>query len=291
MAGYTAIAEVQLMFKFFEDLIKYLMDSHFISPYQVHRAVERLLSINTHVRNNQTFQELDYNDIRNRIGYLRVLGPAHSFLVFEVMSKIFHDTTPTQIRKMLREPSLNVLFLGCGPGNDFFGFLSALYGRHLGIHLLNVTLMDKKRGWESVFTAIKNRLSGFGDRARAARVYSDVKIQTSFVEGNICEIERNVEITEIIRRMDLIFMVKIMPYLPVDEKETILRNLASSMKIGAILAVIDCPIPFECFSNLESILRPFYTCECNNVYYPFNSEFDCPHICKCSADVKLFVRM
>ncbi|GIY00686.1 uncharacterized protein CDAR_517921 [Caerostris darwini] len=134
------------IFLFYEKLLLELMVKFSVTFRGVRISVQDLISNYRRVTNDRLPSEIDYTKKGNCLAYLHRYATCHAALVAEAVTDILESSSSTILTSKLDNRALNVMFLGGGPGNDFVGFLTALYGRRDRLFYLNVTIVDKMSG-------------------------------------------------------------------------------------------------------------------------------------------------
>ncbi|GIY42894.1 uncharacterized protein CEXT_608271 [Caerostris extrusa] len=137
---------------FYELLLTDMMVKFSVASSDVRISVQHLISNYRLVNNGQLPSEIDYTKKDNCLAYLHRYAICHAAFVAEAVTDIFESSSSTILTSKLDSKTLNVVFLGGGPGNDFVGFLTALNGRCDRLFDLDVTIVDKMSGWEDIFT-------------------------------------------------------------------------------------------------------------------------------------------
>ncbi|GFY37117.1 uncharacterized protein TNIN_76251 [Trichonephila inaurata madagascariensis] len=199
---------------------------------------------------------MDYNNIKYCLGYLHRYAPCHTFLVAKAMSALLRESCV--LNDLLSKQTLNVVFLGAGPGNDFVGFLIALYGKHEDILNVDVTVVDKTSGWENVFneTVLQLRQGACG---KAGYVFDDVDVYSTFVTADLKEARGwSGKMKTKLWNADVVFLVKTLSHIPEVDRLDVLQNIINGTRCDTFLVYIDYPCPYGIFFYLMSSLKPVY---------------------------------
>ncbi|GFS89400.1 uncharacterized protein TNCV_1809351 [Trichonephila clavipes] len=207
---------------FYETLLLNLMGKFSVTDFQVTSSIKHLIDNYRQVSCGRLPSEIDYNDIKYCLGYLHRYAPCHTFLVAEVVSTILLESSV--LNDLLNKQTLNVVFLGGGPGNDFVGFLMAFHGKHEEIFDLDVTIVDKMSGWENVFneTILQLRQEACG---KAGYVFDDVNVSSTFITADLKETgEWSDEMKTKLRNADVVFLVKALSHIPDEDKLNVIQR-------------------------------------------------------------------
>ncbi|KAF8782325.1 hypothetical protein HNY73_012624 [Argiope bruennichi] len=281
--------EKEAISRFYDELVSELTVRYSVAHYQVDNALSSLVYNYRHMKNGRTPQECDYNNISSCIGYLHQYAPCHSCMVYAIIHELWRQPL-IEIFYLRIKNTLNVTFIGSGPGNDFVGFLSALQGT-LGFVLnMNVTFVDKMQGWENIVLATIEKLRN-GGCGNAENVYKRINVKVSFLKSDITKIALFDQALQInLKTTEVVFLVKALSTIPDEYKHSALKNIIPHMKPGAILIFIDCPYPHQ-LSTLNFRLREIY--QKMNTKYTCSSRtrFGHKNITRCRADAKVFVKI
>ncbi|GFS47234.1 uncharacterized protein NPIL_674531 [Nephila pilipes] len=212
-----------VMLLFYERLLIDLMEKYSVEDIDVRLSIQHLTTNYRQVCNGRLPSEIDYNNTRHCLGYLHRYAACHTFLVSEAVSAILNESDV--LTSPLSKQTLNVVFLGGGPGNDFVGFLTALHGKHEAICALDVTVVDKMSGWENVFneTVLKLRR---GACCKAGYVFDDVNVSSTFITADLKETGGwSDEMETKLRNADIVFLVKALSHIPNEDKKDVLQVL------------------------------------------------------------------
>ncbi|GFY51802.1 uncharacterized protein TNIN_115481 [Trichonephila inaurata madagascariensis] len=260
-----------------------------VTDFQVTLSIKHVIDNYRQVSSGRLPSEIDYNDIKYCLGYLHRYAPCHTFLVAEVVSTILLESSV--LNDLLNKQTLNVMFLGGGPGNDFVGFLMALHGKHEEIFDLDVTVVDKMSGWENVFneTILQLRQEACG---KAGYVFDDVNVSSTFITADLKEAgEWSDEMKTKLGNADVVFLVKALSHIPDEDKLNVIQNIINNIGWKTLLVYIDYPFPLGVFYNLNLFVR--------EVYLSFKERYDfkyiyraygCLNITTCKAVARVFQR-
>ncbi|XP_015915759.1 uncharacterized protein [Parasteatoda tepidariorum] len=285
-------SEYSIILYFYERLLDALMQYRCVQPEHVQQAIKTLVYNYGRVTNGKTPEDLDYNKFSNCVGYLHRYAACHTALVHTVMLKIFHTSPPAAIRRMLAlKDQLGLMCLGSGPGNDFVGVLSALYGKHYGLLNLDISVVDKMSGWQQIFVETEKRLRR-GDCGNASNIFKEVAVSASFLQADLKNPSQwNAEFKRKLSNADIITLVKFLSVVPNADKLSVLKNIVVPMKPGAVIVLIDCPYPSSEFETLKNYLDCVYEATKEKFNFNFQVErFGYPNITTCRAVIRVFVR-
>ncbi|CAL1273284.1 unnamed protein product [Larinioides sclopetarius] len=280
-----------VIFKFYKTLSVKLLKTFSVGYSEALNSVQHLMNTYRRVSCGNLPTEIDYTKKSNCIGYLQRYAACHAALVLDAISDIFDSSSSHVLLSKLNKKSLNVMFLGGGPGNDFVGFLTALFSHHYHLFDLDVTVVDKMSGWEDVFSETVENLRG-GDCGKASWFFEEVNIMTTFIAVDLKNIEEwNKNMKDKMQNADIVFFIKALSHIPDGDKLQVLQNVVTSMKLESHLIYIDYPYPNEVFSSLSGYLRAVYhsyKTRYNLVHK--DSAFGFSNIDSCRAVAKLFQR-
>ncbi|KAF8782512.1 hypothetical protein HNY73_012785 [Argiope bruennichi] len=255
-------------------------------------SVRRLISNLSQVSYGVLPSTRDYKDKSYCIGYLHRYAACHAALVFDAVSDILDPSSSSDVLSAkLQKKSLNVMFLGAGPGNDFVGFLIALLGHHYHLFDLDVTVVDKISGWEAIFNETLESLKR-GDCGKASSIFDEVNVTTTFISADLKDSDEwDENMRTKLATADVVFFVKTLSHIPDDDKLLILQNVVSFMKLDSHLIYIDYPYPYAVFASLRNQLRIVYQAwEMRYLLGHKDNAFGCSNIDSCGAVVKIFER-
>ncbi|GBN21655.1 hypothetical protein AVEN_130184-1, partial [Araneus ventricosus] len=168
--GYTSSVDIgsdteveddkHVIFIFYKTLSIKLLRKFSIRHLDIITSVQHLISNYSQVSYGILPTEINYAKKSHCVGYLHRYAACHAALVFDAVSDIFDPSSSDILSPKLHKKSMNVMFLGGGPGNDLVGFLTALYSHHHHLFDLDVTVVDKMSGWEDVFNETVENLRG-----------------------------------------------------------------------------------------------------------------------------------
>ncbi|GBN70652.1 hypothetical protein AVEN_15828-1 [Araneus ventricosus] len=280
--------EKETISRFYDELVSDLTVKYSVPNYQIEQAIGCLVRSYRYMRCGRTLSDCDYNNICYCIGYLHQYASCHSSMVFAVMHELWRSSL-IEIFYLRMKNTLDVTFIGSGPGNDLVGFLSAIHGMHGFVLNMNVTIVDKMQGWEKVVLATAEKLRN-GGCGNAGIVYRDINVRISFLKSDITNITVfDHQLQANLKETDVVFLVKMLSTVPDENKGSALRNIVHNMKTGAILIFIDCPYPAE-LATFNFCLREIYQKMNNRYSCSTRIRFGHKNISKCTANVKVFVK-
>ncbi|GFS53686.1 uncharacterized protein NPIL_257481, partial [Nephila pilipes] len=241
---------------FYEILLIDLMKKYSVAYFDVSSSIQYLINNYSLINKGWFPSEIDFNNTKYCLGYLHRFAACHTFLVSEAVSAILNESDV--LTSPLSKQTLNVVFLGGGPGNDFVGFLTALHGKHEAICALDVTVVDKMSGWENVFneTVLKLRRGACG---KAGYVFGDVIGSSTFITADLKETGGwSDEMESKLRNADIVFLVKVLSHIPNADRLDVLQNIINGTRKDSLLIYVDYPCPYGIFLYLMSSLRPVY---------------------------------
>lgn len=272
---------------FYETLLISLMKKFSVMDLEITLSILHLKNNYSKVSYGRLPSEIDFNNITYCLGYLHRYAPCHTFLVSEAVSAILNESYV--LNHVLSEQTLNVVFLGGGPGNDFVGFLIALQGKHEDIFDLDVTLVDKMSGWENVLDETVLQLRD-GACGKAGYVFDDVNISSTFITADLKEASGwSDELEMKLINADIVFLVKALSHIPDEDKLDVLQNIINRISSDTLLIYIDYPYPNGIFSSMEPFLRTVYCSwkERYNFSHRYYS-YGCSNTITCRAEVRVF---
>ncbi|GFT60775.1 uncharacterized protein NPIL_47671 [Nephila pilipes] len=285
-------SEYSIILYFYEELLNTLIQRYGVRENDLQSAIQHLVYNYSHLTHGKTPEDLDYNYLSNCLGYLHRYAACHTALVLSVMIRMFHKCPPPAIRKLLAlKNDLNLVCIGSGPGNDLVGFLSALYGKHFGLLDMDVTIVDKMAGWETVFQETIRRLK-LGELGNVGKIFKDLKVNTSFLLGDMKYPDSwSNNLKQKLINADIMLISKFLSIVPDADKFRILKNITMSMKPGAILIFIDCPCPTAEFTALQKYLDVVYEACKERFNFDFEvKRFEYPNITTSRAVVRVCVK-
>ncbi|GFR10142.1 uncharacterized protein TNCT_516881 [Trichonephila clavata] len=269
---------------FYEKLLIDLMQKFSVRYSDVSSSIQYLINNYSLIDKNWFPLEIDFNNIKYCLGYLHRYAPCHTFVVAEAVSAILRESHV--LNDLLSKQTLNVMFLGAGPGNDLVGFLIALYERHEDVLNLDVTVVDKMSGWKNIFneTVLKLRQGACG---KAGYVFDDVDVYSTFVTADLKEARGwSGTMKTKLWNADVVFLVKTLSHIPEADKLDVLQNIINGTRCDTFLVYIDYPCPYGIFFYLMSSLKPVY--ESWNEQYNLEHKFlnyGCYNIKKCKSQL------
>ncbi|GIY42892.1 uncharacterized protein CEXT_608261 [Caerostris extrusa] len=280
------------IFLFYERLLIDLMIKYSVTFSDVTRSAQHVISNYRQIDNGDLPPEIDYTKKENCLAYLHRYALCHMALVTEAVIDIFESSSSTILTSKLDNRTLNVVFLGGGPGNDFVGFLTALNGRHDRLLDLDVTIVDKTSGWEDIFTETINKLRK--DSYQKGGLFLDkVNVIPTFIEADLAkDDEWTEEMKRKLKNADIVFLVKVLSHMPDICKLFVLVNIVGCLKMGALLVYMDYPYPRSVFSFVSSHLKEEYSSwkDRYRLDFQYSGLFGCSNITTCRANVKVFER-
>ncbi|GFQ95669.1 uncharacterized protein TNCT_49681 [Trichonephila clavata] len=182
---------------------------------------------------------LGFNKVAYQCAYLHKYAPFHAALVYEIMSlALVHN--PGIIRATLNsiKGPLEVCSLGCGPGTDAIGVLTAMHDQ-LGFFPCSIKLVDIVPGWEKTFQSVVKELQlknrNYGSLSESInKKYFD----WSFLAADLQK-EGNSELDTLLGRADLITLVKVLSGAVHKETSAMIEKIFRLMKPGALILFID----------------------------------------------------
>ncbi|KAF8782514.1 hypothetical protein HNY73_012786 [Argiope bruennichi] len=215
----------QVIFNFYKTLSVELLQTFSIESWEVYYSVQNILRNYRYVRDGTLPTEIDYTKKSNCIGYLHRYAACHTALVFDAVTDIFNSSFSDVLSPKLNKKSLNVMFLGGGPGNDFVGFLTALHDHHRHLFDLNVSIVDKDSGWEDIFNETMEILRQ-GQGGKAGSFFDEVNVITTFITADLKNAEEWDESLQIkLQNADIVFFVKVLSHIPDDDKPQVLQDV------------------------------------------------------------------
>ncbi|GFV48748.1 uncharacterized protein TNCV_625351 [Trichonephila clavipes] len=182
---------------------------------------------------------LDFNKVAYQCAYLHKYAPFHAALVYEVMSlALVHN--PGIIRATLNsiKGPLEICSLGCGPGTDAIGALTAMHDQ-LGFFPCNIKLIDIVPGWEKTFQSVVKELQlenrNYGSLSESI---NKKHFDWSFLAADLQK-EENSELDTLLGRADLITLVKVVSGAVHKKTSAMIKKIFRLMKPGALLLFID----------------------------------------------------
>ncbi|GIY58543.1 uncharacterized protein CDAR_607751 [Caerostris darwini] len=243
------------IFLFYERLLIDLMIKYSVTFSDVTRSAQQVISNYRQIDNGELPSDIDYTKKDNCLAYLHRYALCHMALVTEAVTDIFESSSSTILTSKLGSKTLNVVFLGGGPGNDFVGFLTALNGRHDRLSDLDVTIVDKMSGWEDIFTETINKLRK-DSYQKGGLVLDKVNVIPTFIEADLAkDDEWTDEMRRKLKNADIVFLVKVLSHMPDICKLFVLVNIVGCLKMGALLVYMDFPYPRSVFSFVSSHLK------------------------------------
>ncbi|CAL1274014.1 unnamed protein product [Larinioides sclopetarius] len=275
--------------RFYDELVTDLTVRYSVQDNEIEKAIGCLVSCHRHMRCGRSPNYCDYNNICYCIGYLHQYASCHSCMVLTVIYELWRSSR-IEIFYLRIKNTLDVTFIGSGPGNDFVGFLSAIHGMRGFVLNMNVTIVDKMQSWENVVLATDEKLRN-GGCGKAGNVYKNVNVRISFLKSDITKsLVFDLPLQTNLKTTDVVFLVKMLSTVPDEDKRSALRDIAHNMKPGAILIFIDCPYP-AVLATFNSCLREIYQKMDNRYYCSSRTRFGHTNISRCTADVKVFVKI
>ncbi|GFQ94702.1 uncharacterized protein TNCT_713921 [Trichonephila clavata] len=279
----------RVMLIFYETLLINLKRKFSILDIEVRFSIKQLMDNYRHVSYGRLPSDIDYNDMKYCLGYLHRYAPCHTYLVAEAVSAILRESCV--LNELLSKQTLNVVFLGGGPGNDFVGFLIALHGKHEEIFDLDVTVVDKMSGWENVFneTVLQLRQEACG---KAGYVFDDVNVSSTFITADLKEASGwSDEMETKLRNADLVFLVKALSHIPNADKCLVLQNIVTRIRRNTLLIYIDYPFLAGIFSSVELLLKTVYISRKERYTFGYKyNDYGYWNIVKCRAVTRVFQR-
>lgn len=216
--------EYPVILLFNETLLDEMLSKKLASAECVERSIAFLMRNYGRTAKGKTPEELNYNDLNNCFGYLHRYAACHTALVRNVLKRVFHVTPPGPVKRILcLKDSLDVISLGGGPGNDIFGFCSALYGRHYGFLQMNLTVVDRMIGWREVFTQTDKMIRN-GIYGNVSALFKDVQVETNYMLADMTnKISWSDEFKRKLENADIFLLVKVLSVVPDREKVQFLQ--------------------------------------------------------------------
>lgn len=216
--------EYPVILMFNETLLDHMLNTRLVSSNSVERSIAYLMRNYGRTVGGKTPEELDYNDLNNCFGYLHRYSACHTALVRNVLKRVFHVTPPTPVKRILcLKDSLDVVSLGGGPGNDVFGFCSALYGRHYGFLRMNLTIVDQMAGWRDVFNQTEKMVRG-GSLGNVSALFKDIHVETDFLVADVTnKLSWSSGLIRKLENGDIFLLVKVLSVVPDRHKVTFLQ--------------------------------------------------------------------
>ncbi|GIY42896.1 uncharacterized protein CEXT_608281 [Caerostris extrusa] len=245
------------------------------------------------VNNGQLPSEIDYTKKENCLAYLHRYAVCHTTLVTEAVTDIFESSSANILTSKLDNKTLNVVFLGGGPGNDFVGFLTALYGRCDRVFDLDVTIVDRMSGWEDIFTETIEELRKGGERyGRTGLMFCDVNVIPNYIIADLKSTDEWTDgMKEKLKNADIVFFVKVLSHIPDNDKLPVLQNVISMTNLHVLIIYIDSPYPQKVFTSWKLFLIPVYESPKRIYYLKYKrTQFGICNIRKSSAEVRVFKR-
>ncbi|GBN04649.1 hypothetical protein AVEN_238652-1 [Araneus ventricosus] len=280
---------------FYTSLVAHLMKKFSIQERDISFAIQCMIRLYKKVKEGELRSDVEFNEKETCIGYLFRYAACHTALVLKASTTVF-DSPDNKLNLKLENTSLNIMFLGGGPGNDALGFLLFLYGKHEYIRDLSITVVDKKHGWEEFFKEIidlykRIKIPTF---MRERNIFKCVNVISSFIAADLTNSSdwSDEELLNKLKHADVVFFVKSLSNIPDTMKSIVLQNVNENIKAGCLLIYIDCPYPHKLFSSMESSLKLVYKDERKKYDFDFQHyKFNYEMINSCHAEVRMFQKL
>ncbi|PRD23100.1 UNVERIFIED_CONTAM: hypothetical protein NCL1_47306 [Trichonephila clavipes] len=275
---------------FYEKLLDDISELSSVTPSNISDSIKKIMMNYRSIQRGKLPEDIDYNDISNCLGYLYRYAACHTALVWVTLTTVFNSSMSSVLTPKFSGNGLEVVFLGGGPGNDFVGFLNALYGKHKNLFYIYVTVVDRKTGWNNIFLKTVEKLKQ-GDYGPASRIFEDVCVIPTFINFDLKNsVERNDMLKTKLQSASIVFLVKFLSHVSDNDKLLVLQNIVEFMKTGAILICIDCPHHSSVFSSVKELKSIYHA---GNKQFSFNfrkERFGQSVINRCRASVSIFLR-
>ncbi|GFT60770.1 uncharacterized protein NPIL_47651 [Nephila pilipes] len=283
--------EYSVLILFYETLLDDLSKEYSVTPNNISDSIKNIVQSYRNVKRGQLQKYIDYNDIRNCLGYLHRYATCHTALVWVTLTNVFNSCLSSVLTSELSKNNLNVMFLGGGPGNDFFGFLNALYGKHESLINLYVTVVDRMTGWNDVFLKTVEKLK-LGDYGPASKIFEDVCVIPSFIDFDLkMPVGLNYSLKMKLQSANIVFLVKFLSHISDNDKLIVVKNIVEYMGTGAILIFIDCPYLSSVFSAVSELKLVYHADEKQFIFNSTKNRFGYAVNNKCRASTYIFTKL
>ncbi|GFQ72005.1 uncharacterized protein TNCT_667501 [Trichonephila clavata] len=197
---------------FYEKLLDDISERSSVPPTNISDSIQNIMINYRSIRRGKLPEDIDYNDVSNCLGYLYRYAACHTALVWVTLTKVFNSSLSSVLTPKFSGNGLDVMFLGGGPGNDFVGFLNALYGKHKNLFYIYVTVVDRKTGWNNIFLKTIEKLKQ-GDYGPASRIFEDVCVIPTFIDFDLeNSVEQNDTLKKKLQSASIVFLVKFLSH-------------------------------------------------------------------------------
>ncbi|GIY90085.1 hypothetical protein CDAR_231691 [Caerostris darwini] len=206
---------------FYGDILYKLLKKFSIKNADLEESVNHITRIYNSLKKGKLPEDIDYGEITNCLGYLHKYAPCHSALVCKCMVKVLISSSACVLTNIFQKASLDVVFLGSGPGNDFVGFMHALDEKCKIPSNINVTVVDKMSGWTEIFLESVQELKSSKE---VCKISEHINVIPSFMVHDLKQcIVHNEEMKMKMRNADIVFLVKVLSRIPHEYKLTVLK--------------------------------------------------------------------
>ncbi|GFU42542.1 uncharacterized protein TNCV_4556581 [Trichonephila clavipes] len=208
---------------FYEKLLDDISELSSVTPSNISDSIKKIMMNYRSIQRGKLPEDIDYNDISNCLGYLYRYAACHTALVWVTLTTVFNSSMSSVLTPKFSGNGLEVVFLGGGPGNDFVGFLNALYGKHKNLFYIYVTVVDRKTGWNNIFLKTVEKLKQ-GDYGPASRIFEDVCVIPTFINFDLKNsVERNDMLKTKLQSASIVFLVKFLSHVSDNDKLLVLQ--------------------------------------------------------------------
>ncbi|GFY48874.1 uncharacterized protein TNIN_494101 [Trichonephila inaurata madagascariensis] len=208
---------------FYEKLLDDISELSSVTPTNISDSIMNIMKNYASIQSGKLPEDIDYNDISNCLGYLHRYAACHTALVWVTLTTVFNSSLSSVLTPKFSGNGLDVMFLGGGPGNDFVGFLNALYGKHKNLLYIYVTVVDRKTGWNNIFLKTIEKLKE-GDYGPSSRIFEDVCVIPTFIDFDLKNsVEQNDNLKTKLQNASIVFLVKFLSHVSDNDKLLVLQ--------------------------------------------------------------------